>query len=202
MRDALLACVPESRAQLAVVQSPAQVRVRMGRATQVLLESAGDPFADPDERAFLPRFPALRLAAVALGVLTLGGALWFMTTGDESAAPTRSELVAHAPATPAVPSLPAPPPPLVAHPAEPARAPSAQAPAQELPIGADVPEEDLPASVPAELRSARSKPHASTHERRPERARAPAPNAESTQPASSASRDRPIPGKVVRQLDF
>jgi hypothetical protein len=225
MRDALLACVPSSSALRSVVQSPDKRVPRLGQATQVLLESAGDPFADPDEAPFLPRFPVVRVALACLVVLAVGAAVWRSGASEATPVVTSVERAAgtHVVAAAPVPSLPALPPARddragakVAA-TKPAADAVATAPAElDLPIGADMPDEDLPVSIPAYLHAPTiERAEARTHEKRRERSHAaiPAsaptktpstasPSAQNGESTSSAGADRPIRQKVVRQLDF
>jgi hypothetical protein len=220
MREALLQCASESSGARSVVQSPSQALPRMGQKTQVLLESAGDPFADPDEARFLPRFP---LGRVLLGMgcaLALGVGLW-LSSGNASkhdakpAAPIAAESAGAPPqAALAPPPAQAPPVPAVTSSASATDTLplGADMPEQELPLGADMPAEDLPVSLPAPSaarrgESTKDKARISTHEKRRERtATQPTDSAsaaaQSSPPASSSSGDPPIRQKVVRQLDF
>lgn len=175
----------------------------MSHETRVLLESAGDPFAESDEKRFLPRFPALRVLAGGGALLTLGLAGWLFA----SSAPQAEPKPALAKAQLAPPALPSPPP------RPPAPAPSvAPEPAlvaePALPIGADLPDEDFPVSLPvgdAPLRTAhatkRAQPtrHARTASKPTNLAPAPV---QSVALSSSPLPSRPIRQKVVRQLDF
>jgi hypothetical protein len=227
MRDALLASLPSSRSLLSVVQSPGKSASRFGQETQVLLESAGDPFADPDEARFLPSFPLLRVAFAGGLALALGAGIWLATGREPAPAATHEQPEASAAvaAKAPIPSLPPLPHAHASRPGEQAAlAPAADASGAaraaelELPIGADMPEEDLPVILPAELRAADAQPkrtHGSAHDKRREparaarsaseptnAARAASPSAQNSDGTSSPSPDRPIRQKVVRQLDF
>jgi hypothetical protein len=187
----------------------------MGQKTRVLLESAGDPFADPDETRFLPRFPTVRVLLTVVAASALALWLWWpargaapIATQDETTSPVVAKGVPRAPAPPLSASGP------LAHAIVPEAA-HVPEPNEDLPIGADMPDEDLPVSIPEGAwaqgsEGAKDRTHSASHERRREHgaqvARQPTNTASAREQnvaaASSPMPDRPIRQKVVRQLDF
>jgi hypothetical protein len=215
MRDALLAALSPITAARTLAHAPSSPR--MSEETQVLLESAADPFRSESQLPRRRRSLGFAAAVVAAAAVALGLSVgWPMSAAVSTEAP-----VVHAKASDMLP--PREPPtaaPLSAAPIAPAQAQPItgepkRMPAEELPWGVDMPEEApaLPEPPPeqevsavaagaepsarAERRARRSAEREASRPLSPELVR----SVESSAPSDPTDR-RPKQPKVVRQLDF
>jgi cytoskeletal protein RodZ len=200
MRDALLAVLETQEPAAAAPAAPRAPRI--GQATQVLLESAENPFRSESEVPPRIRRRAWPAALVVLGALALALGVWW---------PTRAVVATRAPALQPKTSDTAAQSTSPALPATPATTPTSQS-ANELPWGADLPadpapQEGEPVTLTAEdgkarARAARLNRHVTPRQAPPEPRSAPTRAAVSSDSPSSSPELRPKQLKVVRQLDF